>query len=37
MLDPALANGLYAALGGAANLRANGPGQDDRGGAALSN
>lgn len=37
MLDPAPTNGLYAALGGAANLRPYVQGQDDRGGAALSN
>jgi hypothetical protein len=36
MLDSALTNGLYAAIG-AGNLRAYVPGQDDRGGAALSN
>jgi hypothetical protein len=35
-LDSALTNGLYAAIG-AGNLRAYVPGQDDRGGAALSN
>src|ERR1035437_4368763 len=37
VLDPAPLNGLYAALGGPANLRPYVQGQDDRGGAALAN